>query len=569
MTERIGLLAFWKNYDRKLYLKAAKLADELGYDSFWLPEAWGYEVFSLLTEIACQTKRIKLGTGIVNAYSRSPGLLAMHAATLDEISEGRFMLGIGASGARVIEGFHGRPFTKPLTQVRDVIRVVRTLLAGGKLSDSGSILTEYRPFTLAMKPQNAHIPIYVAALKQKSIESIGEMADGWIPTFWPFEQLKQGREWIENGAKKAGRDPSTIATAPFTTVIPLGESMGKQQAKDIIAFYIGGMGDYYKELLSGFGYADECKKVEELYQDKATRSQAAAAVTDEMIHALCVTGDPQNCVEELRRRREYGIDLPILNLPPNVPWEMMEMFIRLMAPKLPRFVHIFQIVMPSSSHALLTQIVPPDAVVVEWQGSASPPDPLYIEEQALIEGSAPSRQHEFRMGRWCAKQAMRAFGIQNYPLVRKAEGRSPQWPPSVVGTITHTKDFGAAAVARRTSWLGIGLDVEIIGRMKPSLWSHTFTEEEIAFLRKLPNVKQALFATIMFSAKEAFYKCQYEVTSAWVGFHDVTLHVHENRFTVQLLKSIEGFPENCPHFEGHFRYDDQRAYTGISWSAVV
>jgi alkanesulfonate monooxygenase SsuD/methylene tetrahydromethanopterin reductase-like flavin-dependent oxidoreductase (luciferase family) len=108
MLERIGLLAFWKNYDRKLYLRAAELADELGYDSFWLPEAWGHEVFSLLTEMAVKTKRIKLGTGIVNVFSRSPGLLAMSAATVDDISEGRFVLGIGTSGARVIEGFHGR-----------------------------------------------------------------------------------------------------------------------------------------------------------------------------------------------------------------------------------------------------------------------------------------------------------------------------------------------------------------------------------------------------------------------------------------------------------------------------
>src|ERR1700720_1819576 len=107
MTERIGVVAFWKNYDRKLYLRAAQLADELGYDSVWVPEAWGYETFSVLTEMAVATKRIKLGTGIVNVYSRTPGLIAMSVATLDEISEGRFILGIGTSGKRVIEGFHG------------------------------------------------------------------------------------------------------------------------------------------------------------------------------------------------------------------------------------------------------------------------------------------------------------------------------------------------------------------------------------------------------------------------------------------------------------------------------
>src|SRR4051812_48781940 len=150
VSEPIGLLAFWKNYDRKMYVRAAQLADELGYDSFWLPEAWGYEIFALLAEMAVATKRIKLGTAIVNVFSRSPGLIAMSAATVDDISEGRFMLGIGTSGKNVIEGFHGRPFEKPLTQVRDVIRVTRTLLAGGKLSDAAASQGEQRPFRLEM-----------------------------------------------------------------------------------------------------------------------------------------------------------------------------------------------------------------------------------------------------------------------------------------------------------------------------------------------------------------------------------------------------------------------------------
>ena len=201
MTDQLGLLAFWKNYDRKMYVRAAVLADELGYDSFWLPEAWGYEIFSLLAEMAVKTKRIKLGTAIVNVFSRSPGLIAMSAATVDEISEGRFILGVGTSGKRVIEGFHGRPFEKPLTQVKDVIRVTRTLLSGGKLSDAAADKGDLRPFRLEMKPLRADIPIYVAALKQKAIEQIGECADGWIPTFWPYDKIGEGKAWIATGAK--------------------------------------------------------------------------------------------------------------------------------------------------------------------------------------------------------------------------------------------------------------------------------------------------------------------------------------------------------------------------------
>lgn len=333
MTERTGLVAFWKNYDRKLYVRAAQLADDLGYDSFWVPEAWGYDVFSLITEIAVKTKRIKLGTGIINVYSRSPGLIAMTAATIDEISEGRLILGIGTSGKNVIEGFHGRPYTKPLTQTRDVIRVVRTLLGGGKLSDAGAENAQYRPFKLAMSIPRRQVPIYVAALKPKAIESIGELADGWIPTFWPYDRLAEGRAWIAEGARRAGRDPKEITTAPFTTLLPMGGGAGVMMAKQIISFYIGGMGDYYIELLSHFGFADDCKKIAELYQNKETRSQAVDAVPERMIEALTVSGDPAHCVEELRRRRSFGIDLPLLNLPTDMPWEIVEMFIRGLAPQ--------------------------------------------------------------------------------------------------------------------------------------------------------------------------------------------------------------------------------------------
>ena len=326
-----GLVAFWRDYDRKTYVKAAVLADRLGYDSFWLPEVWGYEVFSLLTEIAVKTKRIKIGTGIINVFSRSPALIAMEVATLDEISGGRVILGLGTSGKNVIEGLHGRDFEKPLTQTRDVIRVVRTLLDKRPLSEADTKLRRYRPFELDFEPTRRHIPIYVAALKQKSITSIGEMADGWMPIFWPYNRLEDGRKWIAEGAAKAGRDPAEIATAPFTTVIPIPGKGASSKARDIISFYVGGMGDYYKQLLSGFGYANECEEIERLYRDKATRKMAADAVTDDMIEALTISGDPLHCRREIARRRKLGMEQPIINLPPGMPWPGMAAFITALA----------------------------------------------------------------------------------------------------------------------------------------------------------------------------------------------------------------------------------------------
>jgi len=326
MSDRpAGLLAFWRDYDREKYVKAAVLADRLGYDSFWLPEVWGYESFTLLTEIALRTKRIKLGTGIINVFSRSPALIAMQAATLDEISGGRLILGIGTSGKRVIEGLHGRDFEKPLTQTRDVIRVVRTLLEGRPLSEAGAKLRDYRPFKPDFEPTRRRIPIYVAALKQKSVTSVGELADGWMPIFWPYDRLEDGREWIAEGAAKAGRDPSEITTAPFTTVIPIPGRNASKKAREIIAFYIGGMGEYYKELVSGFGYAEECAEIERLYEDKSTRDRALEAVTDEMVEVLTISGDPLHC------RRELGLEEPIINLPPGLPFAGLAAFITALA----------------------------------------------------------------------------------------------------------------------------------------------------------------------------------------------------------------------------------------------
>jgi alkanesulfonate monooxygenase SsuD/methylene tetrahydromethanopterin reductase-like flavin-dependent oxidoreductase (luciferase family) len=339
MSSPVAVLPFWKDYDRKLYLRAAILADELGYDSFWIPEAWGYEVFSLLTEIALNTRRIKLGTGIVNVFSRSEGLLAMTAATVDEISEGRLILGIGTSGMRVIEGFHGRCFDKPLTQVRDTIRVVkvtRTLLAGGKLTESGRQAGGVPALRAGDEAGAARrCPSTWRRSRRRASRSIGEVADGWMPTFWPYQELKSGHEWIARGRGEGGARSGDIVTAPFTTALPMGmeTAASRRGARQIVSFYIGGMGEYYIELLTDFGFGDDCQRIAALYRNRQTRAEAAAAVPDALLEALAITGDPAECVTELERRRQFGIDLPILNLPTKAPWEIVEGFIRAMAPR--------------------------------------------------------------------------------------------------------------------------------------------------------------------------------------------------------------------------------------------
>jgi alkanesulfonate monooxygenase SsuD/methylene tetrahydromethanopterin reductase-like flavin-dependent oxidoreductase (luciferase family) len=329
---RVGVVAYWKGYDRKMYLKAAQLADDLGYDSFWVPEAWGYDIFPLIAEMALKTKRIKLGTGIINVFSRTPGLIAMGAATLDEMSEGRFMLGMGTSAFRVIEGFHGRPFDKPLTQMKDTIKIVRGLLRGDSIDQCGAELKTYRPFKLATRGVPHKVPIYIAALKQKAIESVGELADGWMPAFWPYAELHRGLEWLHTGARRAGRDPSSIDVALITAAIPTGRRGATKIAKEIISFYIGGMGDFYRELLSECGFKAECDRITELYGNHATRAQAKDAVPDGMVEAMTVLGTPLECRARLASLGALGVTTPLLGLPATQAWPATAAYLHAMAP---------------------------------------------------------------------------------------------------------------------------------------------------------------------------------------------------------------------------------------------
>jgi F420-dependent oxidoreductase-like protein len=331
VKERTALVPFWKNYDRKAILRYAQEADELGYDSIWIPEAWAYEAFSLLTEIAVHTRHIQLATGIVNVFSRSPGLLAMHAATLDEISEGRFILGLGTSGAKVIEGFHGIPYEKPLTRMREYIKVIQTLISGGRLSDSEVKSWELRHFKLEMTPVRDRIPIYCACLNDKAIRMVGELADGWVPTFWPYQQLDKGRALLAEGAAKTGRDANDITIAPFTTVIPLAAKDSYGTARGMISFYIGGMGVYYHAMLSRMGFSENADLVRDLYAE-GKRKEAAEAVSEEMLHALVIAGEPDFCRERLADWRQAGVGLPILGLPTDMGPEICSMYMQLMAP---------------------------------------------------------------------------------------------------------------------------------------------------------------------------------------------------------------------------------------------
>jgi F420-dependent oxidoreductase-like protein len=301
-------------FDRKELIECVRAADACGYDSFWMPEAWERDAFTILTELAIRTERIHLGTGIVNVFSRSPALIAMTAATLDEISGGRFRLGLGTSGSRVVQDFHGVSFDKPLTRLNESIRIVRALLAGETVDFSGECF-ELRRFKLGFRDLRADIPIYIAALAPKSVRQVGAIADGWLPTHWPRARLEDGIAEIRGGAEAAGQDANRIEIAPFVNVVVSNdEAKARNQARLPLAYYVGGMGDYYHAALDRLGFGAEAELVRELWQ-AGRRKSAIAAVTDAMVDSIAICGSLESCRAGLDEMYKCGATLPLVPIP--------------------------------------------------------------------------------------------------------------------------------------------------------------------------------------------------------------------------------------------------------------
>ena len=320
MTRRLGLYlgrlpGFDKaGFNRQELIECVHAADACGYDSFWLPEAWERDAFTTLTELAAHTKRIHLGTGIINVFSRSPALIAMSAAALDEISGGRFRLGLGTSGARVVEDFHGVKFTKPLTQLKETIQIIRLLLSGEQVDFHGECFQVAR-FKLGFKPVRSDIPIYIAALTPKSLRQVGELADGWLPTHWPRGRLHEGIAQIRAGAEIVARDPDQIEIAPFVNVVVSDElARARERARLPLAYYIGGMGDSYHASLRRLGFEKEADRVRDLWQTGRPRD-SIKAVTVEMVEAVAVCGSIERCRALLDETYANGATLAIVSIP--------------------------------------------------------------------------------------------------------------------------------------------------------------------------------------------------------------------------------------------------------------
>ena len=295
-------------------------AEKLGLDVCFVAEAWGSDGPSALGYLAARTQRILLGSGIIQLGTRTPVAIAQAALTLADISEGRFLLGLGASGPQVIEGLHGVPFAKPLTRMRETVEIVRQVFAGEKISYQGSQFHiplpggEGRPMRLSSAP-NPDIPIYLATISPKTLELTGEVADGWLGTSFVPEGAAAYFDPLDAGLARAGRKRSDLdicqgAEVAFAEDHEALSAMVASRKKEL-AFSLGGMGsaqtNFYNGAYSRQGWAEVAAAVRERWQS-GDRDGAAELVTDEMVLGTTLIGTEDMVRERLRVWRDAGVD---------------------------------------------------------------------------------------------------------------------------------------------------------------------------------------------------------------------------------------------------------------------
>lgn len=311
----LGLSTIGRSLDPARLGDLGRRVETAGYDSLWTAEAWGSDAFTPLAYLAATTTRLRLGTAIAQIWARTPGATAMTALTLQQLSGGRLLLGLGVSGPQVVEGWHGVPFRRPLATTRDYVAIVRKALAADeKVVHEGAELSV--PYTgpdasglgrplRSTQPAAPDTPILLAALGPRNVALATEVADGLLPYLWSPRHWKQA--WGDTLAT-AGPD---FQVAP-TVVAALGSDLGtcRDQVRPRIALHVGGMGsrdvNFYKSLIERYGYEAEAATIQDLFLG-GDRKGAVAAVSDELVDDLALVGPPGHVAEQLATWRDGPI----------------------------------------------------------------------------------------------------------------------------------------------------------------------------------------------------------------------------------------------------------------------
>ncbi|QLG50208.1 LLM class flavin-dependent oxidoreductase [Natrinema halophilum] len=273
-------------------------AEELGLDSVWVGETWGWEAFTLLGELAQLTDEITLGTGIVPVYTRSPSLLGQAAATVAEATGDRFVLGLGTSGPAVIENWHGDDFERPIGYTAETIDVIEQVLSGETVSHDGDSF-QLDGFRFRATRESGDVPVFVGALGESNVRMSGAIADGWMPIFVPRSRISELYEEFAASASERGRDPDSLSVAP-NTVAAISEDgdVARQAVRRHIAFYVGAMGDFYHRTLSEAGFEQNADAIREAWHENGPED-AAETISDRVIDETAVAGTPRQAHEQL------------------------------------------------------------------------------------------------------------------------------------------------------------------------------------------------------------------------------------------------------------------------------
>jgi F420-dependent oxidoreductase-like protein len=304
-------------------LDIARTAEDLGYDSIWAAEAYGSDAATVLAWLAAGTSRIKLGAGIFQIPARSAAMTAMTAATIDQLSGGRFLLGLGSSGPQVSEGWHGVRFAKQLQRTREYVAVVRMALARQRVEFHGETLELPLPdgpgkaLKLTISPVQEQIPIYLAVLGPKNVALAGEIADGWLPVFFSPEHTSTLRAPLEEGAARAGRSLDGFRICPSVNVMISDDAQSARDAmRPMLSLYIGGMGsreqNFYNRLVASYGFEAAAREVQDLYL-AGKKSEAAMALPDDLIDAVSIVGSKQRAKERIRAFQDAGVETLIVS----------------------------------------------------------------------------------------------------------------------------------------------------------------------------------------------------------------------------------------------------------------
>jgi len=307
--ERLGV-AFTGGLAASDIVECVKLAEDLGYDSAWVAEGHGGDQFAILAACAVATSRIRLGTSISSVFVRSAPTIAMAAATVDQLSRGRFVLGLGSSHKVQVEGEHGLPYARPIERVRETVDVVRALLRDGVVSYRGKVL-EIPRFDLWFRPFRPALPIYLSGLFRPMLEVCGEMADGAILTWTTLDFARQATAHVAAGATRAGRAASDVeVTSLLGCAVGSDLDEARRRLKPGVALYAGYF-PRYARVLAESGFADAVAAIQAAWA-VSDRERAIALVPDSLVDAVALAGPPERCRERLAQYRQAGIALPIV-----------------------------------------------------------------------------------------------------------------------------------------------------------------------------------------------------------------------------------------------------------------